>query len=136
MAVRELSALARSLGWSGEQLRTPPVRHNEGPGNALLATLCHSQVSEVATAFGGKGVSAEQVASALAQEVKAYQASPGALGPHLADQWMLPLALAVAKRGGEASFTCTEMTEHATTNIEVIEKFLPVRFEVMPWERQ
>ena len=43
---------------------------------------------------------------------------------------MLPLALAVAARGGEASFTCTEMTEHATTNIGVIERFLPVKFVV------
>ena len=66
----------------------------------------------------------------MVKEVRAHQASDGALGRHLADQWMLPLALAVAERGGAASFTCTELTEHATTNIGVIEKFLPVRFDV------
>lgn len=132
VAVRELAALARALGWSGEQLRTPAVRQNEGPGNALLATMAYAHVSEVVTVFGEKGVSAEQVAGALVKDVKAYQASEGALGQHLADQWMLPLALAVLERGGEASFTCTEMTEHATTNIGVIEKFLPVRFDVAP----
>jgi len=132
VAVRELAALARALGWSGEQLRTPAVRQNEGPGNALLATMAYAHVSEVVTVVGEKGVSAEQVAGALVKEVKAYQASEGALGQHLADQWMLPLALAVLERGGAASFTCTEMTEHATTNIGVIEKFLPVRFDVAP----
>jgi RNA 3'-terminal phosphate cyclase (ATP) len=132
VAVRELAALARALGWSGEQLRTPAVRQNEGPGNALLATIAYAHVSEVVTVFGEKGVSAEQVASALVKEVKAYQASEGALGQHLADQWMLPLALAVVERGGAASFSCTEMTEHATTNIGVIEKFLPVRFDFAP----
>ena len=130
VAVRELAALARALGWSGEQLRTPAVRQNEGPGNALLATIAYAHVSEVVTVFGEKGVSAEQVAAALVKEVKAYQASEGALGQHLADQWMLPLALAVMERGGAGSFTCTELTEHATTNIGVIEKFLPVRFDV------
>lgn len=130
VAVRELSALARALGWSGEQLRTPAVRQNEGPGNALLATLAHAHVSEVVTVFGEKGVSAEQVAAALVREVKAYQASDGALGRHLADQWMLPLALAVVDRSGVASFTCTELTEHATTNMRVIEEFLPVRVDV------
>jgi RNA 3'-terminal phosphate cyclase (ATP) len=129
VAVRELAALARALAWSGEQLRTPAVRQNEGPGNALMATLGYAQVSEVVTVFGEKGVSAEQVAAALVKEVKAHQASEGALGQHLADQWMLPLALAVVARCGEASFTCTEMTEHATTNISVIERFLPVRFD-------
>jgi RNA 3'-terminal phosphate cyclase (ATP) len=130
VAMRELAVLARALAWSGEQLRTPAVRQNEGPGNALLATLDHAQVSEVITVFGEKGVSAEQVAGALVKEIKAHQASEGALGQHLADQWMLPLALAVVAQGGEAAFTCTEMTEHATTNIGVIEQFLPVRFDV------
>ena len=134
VAVRELAALARGLGWSGEQLRTPAVRQNEGPGNALLATMAYAHVSEVVTVFGEKGVSAEQVAGTLVKEVKAYQSSAGALGQHLADQWMLPLALAVVERGGAASFTCTEMTEHATTNIGVIEQFLPVRFDVVPGE--
>lgn len=132
VAVRELAALARALGWSGEQLRTPAVRQNEGPGNALLATIAYAHVSEVVTVFGEKGVSAEQVAGALVKEVRAYQASEGALGQHLADQWMLLLALAVVERGGAASFTCTELTEHATTNIGVIERFLPVRFDVVP----
>jgi RNA 3'-terminal phosphate cyclase (ATP) len=130
VAVRELAVLARALGWSGEQLRTPAVRQNEGPGNALLATLGYAHVCEVATGFGEKGVSAEQVAAALVKEIRAHQASEGALGQHLADQWMLPLALAVMARGCEASFTCTEMTEHATTNIGVIGKFLPVRFDL------
>ncbi|WP_284619049.1 RNA 3'-terminal phosphate cyclase [Aquabacterium humicola] len=130
VAARELAALSRALGWSGEQLRTPAVRQNEGPGNALMATLGYAHVNEVVTSFGEKGVRAEQVADALVQEIRAHQASEGALGQHLADQWMLPLALAVAARGGEASFTCTTMTDHATTNIGVIEQFLPVRFDV------
>lgn len=130
IAPRELAALASATGWSGEQLRMPPVRQNEGPGNALLATLACAEVCEVVTGFGMKGVSAEQVAGGVARAVHAYLASQGALGPHLADQWLLPLALAVAARGGRARFTCTELTEHATTNIGVIERFLPVRFEV------
>jgi RNA 3'-terminal phosphate cyclase (ATP) len=130
VAVRELAAVARALGWSGEQLRTPAVRQNEGPGNALMATLACANTCEVVTAFGEKGLSAEQVAGALVKEITAHQMSGGALGQHLADQWMLPLALAVSAQGGEATFTCTEMTEHATTNLGVIEKFLPVRFDV------
>ena len=130
--MRELAALQRSLGWTAGQLRTPAVRQNEGPGNALLATLVYQHVSEVITGFGEKGVSAEHVDSIVAREVTAFQASDCALGPHLADQWMLPLALAIAAQGGTASFTCSEMTEHATTNIGVIERFLAVRFGAKP----
>ena len=130
VAVRELSTLARAFGWQEEQLRTQGLPQHEGPGNALMATLAYEHVTELATSFGEKRISAEHVAKAVIREVKAFQASEGALGPHLADQWLLPLALAVAAKGGSACFTCTELTEHAVTNIGVIEQFLPVKFEM------
>ena len=129
VARRELDALGQRLGWSEEQLRTPVVRQNEGPGNALMATLAFEHVCELATQFGEKSVSSEAVARAVGDEVQAYLRSTAALGPHLADQWALPLALAVWKRGGSAAYTCTALTDHATTNFAVIEKFLPVKFE-------
>jgi RNA 3'-terminal phosphate cyclase (ATP) len=112
VARRELDVLGDELGWSASQLRTPTVRQNEGPGNALMATLAYAHVCELATQFGEKNVSSESVAGALVRDVRAYEASTAALGPHLADQWALPLALAVWRRGGAAAYT-----------------FLPVRFE-------
>jgi RNA 3'-terminal phosphate cyclase (ATP) len=128
VARRELDQLGALLGWDANHLREAPSRQHEGPGNALMATLAHEHVVEVFTQFGEKGTSAEQVARDLAQEVRAYLVSDAALGPHLADQWALPLALAVWKRQRPASYTCTELTPHATTNFETIERFLPVRF--------
>lgn len=132
VAQRELQHLGAAMGWPPAQLREMPVRQNEGPGNALMATLVHEHVTEVFTQFGEKGVSAEQVAKHLVREVREYQASDAALGPHLADQWALPLALAVWQRGGSAAYTCTELTPHATTNFDVIARFLPVRFTTAP----
>lgn len=128
VARRELEQLGTELQWGETQLHEGICRQNEGPGNALLATLAFEHVTEVFTAFGERGVSAEQVARTLAAEVRAYQASDGALGPHLADQWALPLALAVWQTGVPASYTCTELTPHAHTNFEMIERFLPVKF--------
>ena len=127
VASRELAAVGAALGWSHEQLLTPPVRQNEGPGNALMATLEHEQVTELVTSFGEKGVSGERVAAGLVEELRSYRASDGALGPHLADQWMLPLALAVSESGMPAAYTCSELTLHARTNLAVIERFLPLR---------
>jgi len=66
----------------------------------------------------------------VAAELSAWQSGRGALGPHLADQWMLPLALAVWRSGQAAAFSCTELTEHARTNAGVIERFLPLRFDL------
>ena len=131
VARRELEQLGAGLGWSEDQLREAASRQNEGPGNALLATLAYENVCEVFTGFGEKGVSAEQVARDVVREVRAYQVSDAALGPQLADQWALPLALALWRRGGEASYTCTELTLHATTNFDIIERFLPVKFSTV-----
>ena len=126
----ELGALGQALGWSAGQLRTPAVRRDEGPGNALMATLVHAQVTELFTAFGGKGIRSEAVADDVVRQVHAFAQGSAALGPHLADQWMLPLALSVVSAQRPASFTCTGMTDHATTNLGVIEAFLPLRFSV------
>ena len=47
-----------------------------------------------------------------------------AAGEHLTDQLLLPIALA-----GAGSFTAEKINMHARTNMTVISKFLPVRFE-------
>ena len=127
---RELDTLGAAMGWSGEQLRLGAVRQNEGPGNALLATLAYEHVTEVFTAFGEKSLSAEQVAHGLVKEVRAFQKSEAAVGPHLADQLALLLALATWQTGKAGAFTCSEVTEHTRTNCAVIERFVPVRFAI------
>ncbi|MDR7152260.1 RNA 3'-terminal phosphate cyclase (ATP) [Hydrogenophaga palleronii] len=130
VAERELSLLKDALGWDEGQLRVPNVRQNEGPGNALIATLAFEHVTEVFTSFGEKSVSSEQVASRLLRQVKAYQDSTAAAGPYLADQLALPWALAVHQGGQAAAYSCSEITEHTRTNLDVIQRFLPVVADV------
>lgn len=130
IAARELETLGKAMGWSGEQLRVGTARQNEGPGNALLATLAYEHATEVFTAFGEKTLSAEQVAHALVRELRDFQKSQAAVGPHLADQLALLLGLATWQSGGAAAFTCSEVTEHTRTNCAVIERFLPVRYAI------
>lgn len=132
IALRQLALVGEALGWPQAQLHTPPTRQNEGPGNALMATLVYEQVTELVTSFGERGVSSEQVAAQLVAELRAYQQGDAALGPHLADQWALPLALAVHASGRAASFTCVELTEHTRTNLAVIQRFLPLQASVQP----
>ncbi len=129
---RELEALGQRMGWTLEagQLRQPPTRQNEGPGNALLATLEYEHVTEVFCQLGERSLSAEQVARRLVDEIRAYQRSKGALGPHLADQWMLPMALAVWRSGQAASYTCSEVTQHTATNAQTIALGLPIQVHI------
>jgi RNA 3'-terminal phosphate cyclase (ATP) len=131
VARRELEVVGRALGWSDDQLRTPVTRQNEGPGNALMATLAHEHVTEVFTRFGEKGVSAERVANQLVADVSTYLAHTAAVGPYLADQLALPLALAVHQSGRSASYTCHEVTEHTRTNFDVIRRFLPIDASIL-----
>lgn len=104
--------------------------NSPGPGNAAMVDVASGRedggkIVEVFTAFGERGVSAENVAADLARQVEEYLASEAAVGRHLADQLLLPLALA---GGGE--FTTLSPSQHTLTNIEVIQAFLPIRFTV------
>lgn len=108
------------------------MRSNEGPGNALQVILQFEHVAEVLTAFGEKGVSAEDVARKVLREVQPYLAHTAPVGEHLADQLMIPMALA-ALQGKPGQYWATHLSEHARTNARVIEQFLPLRFVMEPW---
>lgn len=131
VAERELAVLQQGLGWDETRLRNRGLRSNEGPGNALLAVLRYEHITEVFAAYGEKNVSAEQVARRVLQEVKDYQAHQAPVGPHLADQLMIPMALA-ALQGKRGRYWATELTEHTRTNARTIEAFLPVKFSLEP----
>jgi RNA 3'-terminal phosphate cyclase (ATP) len=88
-----------------------------------MVEIGSADVTEIFTAFGQLGVSAEKVAHDAARDAREYLTSNGVAGEHLADQLLLPMALA-----GSGSFTATKLNLHARTNMEVIGKFLPVRF--------
>ena len=93
----------------------------QGPGNALLITLEHEHTTEVFSAIGEKMVRAEQVAKKVVGEVREFIGSGAAVGEHLADQLLLPMALA-----GGGSFTTSSVSQHTLTNAEVIARFLPI----------
>ena len=118
---RELSCIGTKMGWSEAQLKACVLPGEQGPGNAVLITLEHEHVTEVFAAFGAKMVRAETVAAQVLKEAREYIGSRAAVGEHLADQLMLPMALA-----GGGSFTVSSVSRHALTNAEVIGRFLPV----------
>jgi RNA 3'-terminal phosphate cyclase (ATP) len=84
-----------------------------------------ANVTEICTAFGKIGVRSESVAQQAAVEAAQYLASAVFAGEHLADQLLLPMAIA-----GSGSFTAVRQSEHSHTNIAVIRQFLPVECEV------
>jgi len=127
VAQRELERVASGMGWSGKQLRIGGLSNDQGPGNVVLLTLEHEHVTEVFTSFGEKSVLAETVAKRLLNQVRRYLKSDAAVGEYLADQLLLPMALA-----GSGTFTTSQVSQHALTNASVIERFLPVRIGFEP----
>lgn len=122
IAERELGIVAKKLDWPEVDLRTEQLRDAEGPGNILSIEIERDDVTEVFTGFGERGVSAERVAATAVREVKRYLAADVPVWRHLADQLMVPLAIA-----GGGAFTTGSLTRHAITNAEVIQSFLDVR---------
>jgi RNA 3'-terminal phosphate cyclase (ATP) len=118
VADRELGVIARRLAWSPEQLRIRSIPSEMGPGNVLALTLEYEQVTEVFTSFGALGRSAESVAEQAAREARDYLSQPAPVGPHLADQLLLPMAL-----GGLTTFATCAPTPHFLSNTEVIAAF-------------
>jgi RNA 3'-terminal phosphate cyclase (ATP) len=125
IALREIETAADMLNWNKDCGKIEQTRNSPGPGNVLTIEIGSAEVTEVFSAFGQVGVSAEKVASIAASEAREYLCSRAAAGEHLTDQLLLPLALA-----GAGSFTAQKINMHARTNMAVISEFLPVRFEV------
>ncbi len=96
-------------------------------GNVLTIEIVRTRGRELVTGFGEKGVRAELVAERACEEAAAFLAADVPVGEHLADQLVLPLALA-----GGGRFRCAPLSLHATTNIETVGLFLDVPIRVEP----
>jgi RNA 3'-terminal phosphate cyclase (ATP) len=119
IAERELNVVRRKLSWPQEWLKNESVTNSPGPGNIVMLEIESDNLTEVFTGFGERGVAAEAVADQAVVTARRYLASDVAVGEHLADQVLLPMAI-----GGGGSFTTVPPSRHTTTNIEIIRKFL------------
>ena len=125
MARRELDTLGRLVPGIDGTVRD--LGYEEGPGNALVLDIVHEHVTEVFTGFGERGVTAETIGQQVAHAALRYLHSTAAVDEYLADQLVLPMALA-----GAGSLRVVTASSHLLTNIGVIEKFLPVEVDVRP----
>lgn len=121
IANRELEVIAKKLDFGREELVAHEVEGSRGPGNLITLLFEFENVTEVFTGFGEIGKPAENVAGAAVRDAKEYLKTDAPVGRCLADQLLLPLAMA-----GGGSFRALPLSRHAKTNIEVVGMFLPV----------
>ena len=125
IAEKELTVVADRLGWAEDRLRVEEAR-GPGPGNVLLLTVEHEHVTEVFAGFGEVRRSAKAVGNLAVEQARAYLAHDAPVGPFLADQLLLPAALAAAG-GSPSSYRITRGTRHLRTHLDLVNRFLPIR---------
>jgi RNA 3'-terminal phosphate cyclase (ATP) len=81
------------------------------------------------------GVRAEQVGDEVVSQVRSYMSTAAAVGPHLADQLLLPLGISAwqsagSRVAGGGSFSTAPLTGHAMTHIDILREFLDIQVRV------
>ena len=122
----------RELACAQERLRDPSCEvielPDDGPHNCFMVEVeLAGGARELCTAHGRKGYPAEDVADDALDELEDFLECGVPVGEHLADQLVLPLAVA----GGGRFRTLAPLTGHAHTNLDTIAAFLdvPIRVE-------
>ncbi len=128
IAQREIAMARKLLDWPEEAFAVRELPADQGPGNIVLLEAAFEHVTEIVSSFGKLGVTAEAIVKTASARMAGYLASDAFAGPYLADQLLLPFALA---SGG--SFTTVKPSRHALTAADIIERFLGRRcaFEQM-----
>lgn len=123
---RELAVVRERLGFTPAEceLRDVPA---SSTGNALLIEVERAGGRELVSAIGERGLRAEAVAGRACDELAAFLAADVPVGEHLADQLLLPMAVA-----GGGRFRAAPLSLHATTNLATIAHFLAVPLTVAP----
>lgn len=118
VARRELKVVGEKLGGrvDGRVVRDDGL----GPGNAIVVGFSLDTHTLIFTAVGERGVRAEVVAARVVGEARRWRDADVPVDEHLADQLLLPLAIA-----GGGAFRTTRPSSHATTNAAVIGRFMP-----------
>jgi RNA 3'-terminal phosphate cyclase (ATP) len=117
IAADEAAVIARQLGWDLRWCKALEVK-SAGPGNIAMITVKYENITMVFTGFGQRGISRERVAETLVKQVKYYLEKDLVVDEYLADQLLVPMAVA-----GGGSFITGKPSLHTLTNIEIIREF-------------
>lgn len=124
IALRAFRQMQARLNWDDTCFVRVPHAAAHGPGFVLVAHVGTERITETFSGFGERGLKTETLTDGVVDQVRRYLASTAPVGEYLADQLLLPLALA-----GAGAFRTVGLTLHAQTNLDVIAQFLPVRWQ-------
>jgi RNA 3'-terminal phosphate cyclase (ATP) len=112
------AARGKLADWPEDAFAYRQLPVDEGPGVALLLEAEFDHACEIVTGFGQFGVRAETLGEKAAGRMAGFLAGAAYAGPYLADQLILPMALA-----GGGAFTTVKPGDHLLTAAKIAEKF-------------
>jgi RNA 3'-terminal phosphate cyclase (ATP) len=130
IAEREVKTIRSKFPLPLANIVIDEVRPAMGPGNALMVELEYERVTEVFTEIGSLGVRAESVALAAWKRISRYLQSDAPVGPHLADQLMLPLGIAAHHGTGGGEFRTIDLSQHSLTHIDILQRVLDIAIHI------
>lgn len=133
IALRENKKLSQLLDFSDNELIAEKVP-SSGPGNVVMIEYAWEKACEIATGFGRKGISGEDVVKEVVKEITPFLESDVPVGEYLADQIMLPLGLSAWRArkesiAGGGVFRTIPLSLHSTTHIDILRRFLDIEIE-------
>ena len=126
IAQRLLTRARKDLAdWPEDAFSVRELPSDQGPGIILMLEARCANVCEVVSGFGQVGVPAERLAKTSAARMNGYLEGSAFAGPYLADQLVLPFALA-----GGGTFTTVKPSQHTETAIDIAKRFMGRRIEL------
>lgn len=119
-ALHKLGELSKAAEFEIVSLPAP------SPGTFLLLVAEFENSQCCFYGLGARGKAAERVADEAVNELRDFLSTDGCVDHYLADQLVVALALA----SGKSEVRSSKITQHLTTNAEVVKMFLPVSIEI------
>jgi len=127
IAERMARRAAEILSEKGIEADVKPLRvGGKSTGAGVFFTARYANVLAGFGALGKKGLPAERVALDACRDFFAFHKTGAAVDRHLADQIVLPMALAEGR--SEMAIEC--VTSHLLTSAHVIRQFIPATIEI------
>lgn len=123
LAQRMVKQAEKILQQDGLTTEIETVRERgRGPGSGICLWITQAGFSHL----GRKGLSPQRVAETAVTQLLDFMENGADVDPYLADQLLLPLALA----NGPSQFTTDKLTSHVVTNTALLRQWLGVEIEI------
>jgi RNA 3'-terminal phosphate cyclase (ATP) len=115
------------LAERGLHAQIEPLRvRGAGPGAGIFLTAEYENSLAGFSSIGERGKPSEKVAEEAVDRFTAFDSRRGAVDRHLADQLLLPMALA----GGRSEMTVSVISQHLITNAHIIRQFTDAQITI------